>query len=265
MNKKLLAMDLDGTAVKDDYSMSLSSIEAIKKAQENGHIVAYVSGRRDVDMLTLGDEKWCVDYQILNNGGKIIRCKDREIVMNLTIDEETSKKIISYALDNNLQLHICNGMIWQVTKMTEGTMDYARKVGVIPEVVDSLNKIDYKAIEGFMATSDLEPIARYIDENLDSLCYNHSEPGTIDIMKKGVSKWNGVKALADMLNIDYKDTITVGNYYNDIEMIEKAGTGIAVANSVDEAKKVADYVTRDDNNHDAVKEIVNLILKGEFD
>ena len=265
MKQKLLALDLDGTAVNDDYSMSLSSINAIKKAQECGHIVAYVSGRRDVDMLTLGDEKWCVDYQILNNGGKIIRCKDKKIIMNQTIDEETSKKLITFALDNNFQLHVCNGMIWQVTKMTEGTMNYARKVGVIPEVVDSLDKIDYHAIEGFMATSDLEPIGKYIDENLDNLCYNHSEPGTIDIMRKGVSKWNGVKALADILNIDYKDTITVGNYYNDIEMLENAGTGIAVANSVQEAKDAADYVTKEDNNHDVVKEIVDLMVKGEFD
>lgn len=265
MNKKLLAMDLDGTACKDDYSMSLSSIEAIKKAQDKGHIVAYVSGRRDVDMLTLGDEKWCVDYQILNNGGKIICSKDKKIIMNLTIDKKTSKDLINYALSNDLQLHICNGMIWQVTKMTEGTMNYARKVGVIPEVVDSLKKIDYEAIEGFMATSDLKPIAEYIDNNLYALCYNHSEPGTIDIMKSGVSKWNGVKALADILNIDYKDTITVGNYYNDIEMLKEAGVGIAVANSVEEAKKAANYVTKEDNNHDAVKEIVDLMLKGEFD
>ena len=265
MAKKLLAMDLDGTAVKDDYSMSLSSIKAIKKAQDNGHVVAYVSGRRDVDMLTLGDEKWYVDYQILNNGGKIIRCKDKKLIINEVIDEKTSIDLINYALNNNLQLHICNGMIWQVTKMTDGTMDYARKVGVIPEVVDSLDKIDYRAIEGFMATSDLEPIAKYIDDNLDNLCYNHSEPGTIDIMKKGVSKWNGVKALADILNIDLKDTITVGNYYNDIEMLEKAGVGIAVANSVKEAKEAANYVTKQDNNHDAVKEIVDLMVKGEFD
>lgn len=265
MAKKLLAMDLDGTAVKDDYSMSLSSIEAIKKAQDNGHVVAYVSGRRDVDMLTLGDEKWYVDYQILNNGGKIIRCKDKKLIINEVIDEKTSIDLINYALNNNLQLHICNGMIWQVTKMTDGTMDYARKVGVIPEVVDSLDKIDYRAIEGFMATSDLEPIAKYIDDNLDNLCYNHSEPGTIDIMKKGVSKWNGVKVLADILHIDSKDTITVGNYYNDIEMLEKAGVGIAVANSVKEAKEAANYVTKQDNNHDAVKEIVDLMVKGEFD
>lgn len=265
MRKKLLALDLDGTAVKDDYSMALSSIESINLAKEKGHVVAFVSGRRDVDMLTLGNEKWCVNYHILNNGGKIIRCNNKEIVSNITIDEKTSEKLITFAIDNNLQLHICNGMIWQVTKMTDGTMNYARKVGVIPDVVNSLNEIDYKAIEGFMATSDLDPIGKYIDENLNTLCYNHSEPGTIDIMKKDVSKWNGVKKLADILKIDDKDIITVGNYYNDIEMLQKAGTGIAVANSLDEVKEVADYVTINDNNGDAVKEIIDLMLKGEFD
>ena len=49
MKQKSLALDLDGTAVKDDYSMSLSSIKAIKKTQDNGHIVAYVSGRRCIN------------------------------------------------------------------------------------------------------------------------------------------------------------------------------------------------------------------------
>ena len=265
MSKKLLAMDLDGTAVKDDYSMSESSVLAIKKAQEYGHIVAFISGRRDVDMLTLNDEQWCVDYHILNNGGKIICCKDRKIMLNQTIDADSSKRLIEYCLKNDYQLHIVSGMIWQVTKMTEGTMNYARKLNVIPEVVRSLDEIDYKAVEGFMATSDEKPIGEYIDKNLPKMCYVNSEPGTIDIMAIQVNKWDGIKKLADIENIDYKDTIAVGNYYNDMDMIEKAGTGIAVANSLDPVKDVADYVTFEDNNHDAVKEIVDMIIEGKFE
>jgi len=258
-------MDLDGTAVKDDYSMRESSVLAIKKAQEYGHVIAFISGRRDVDMLTLGDEQWCVDYHILNNGGKIIRCKDHKIMMNQTIDQESSKKLIEYCLDKDYQLHIVSGMLWLVTKMTDGTMDYANKLGVIPKVVRSLKEIDYKAIEGFMATSDAEPVGDYIDKNLPNLCYVHSEPGTIDIMASNVNKWNGIQKLADIEKIGYKDTIAVGNYYNDMDMIEKAGTGIAVANSLNPVKEVADYTTKEDNNHNAVEEIVNLMIEGEFD
>lgn len=265
MSKKLLAMDLDGTAVKDDYSMNESSILAIQKAQQNGHVVCFISGRRDVDMLTLGKEQWCVDYHILNNGGKIVRCKDHKVMMNNTIDADSSKKLIEYCLKNDYQLHVCSGMDWKVSKMTEGTMNYARKLNFIPEIFSSLKDVDYHSIEGFMATCDAKPVGDFIDKNLPDVCYSHSEPGTIDIMAKGVNKWNGIKALADLINVDYKDTIAVGNYYNDMDMIEKAGTGIAVANSLQSVKEVADYTTKEDNNHDAVKEIVDLMIEGEFD
>ena len=48
-------------------------------------------------------------------------------------------------------------------------------------------------------------------------------------------------------------------------MLEKANVGIAVANSLKEVKEIADYVTKNDNNGDAVKEIIDLMIKGEFD
>ena len=53
MGRKLLAMDIDGTAVRDDYSMGTASKKAIEEAKRAGHVIAYVSGRRDIDMLTL--------------------------------------------------------------------------------------------------------------------------------------------------------------------------------------------------------------------
>lgn len=258
-------MDLDGTAVSDDYSLSKASEDAFALARRCGHVTAFVSGRRDVDMLSLKDAQWCADYHILNNGGKIIRCRDRKIIMNDCIGRETAVQMIRFASANDLQLHIVSGMTWRVTKMTEGTLQYARQLGVIPEVIHSPEDTDCGRIEGFMATADLEPVAAYIDKEMPDLMYVHSEPGTIDIMKKGVSKWNGIAALAELLGIERKDIITAGNYYNDIEMIEKAGTGIAVANAVDRVKEAADYVTEHDNNHDAAAEIIDLMLKGVFD
>jgi len=263
--RKLLAMDLDGTAVKDDYSMCQSSILAIQKAQKHGHVVCFVTGRRDVDMLSLGEEQYCVDYHILNNGGKIVHCKDKKVIANKTIDNNASRQLIEYALNNNLQIHIVDGMTWQVSKMTKETLDYANTLGVIPEEFSSISNINYKNLEGMMATSDLKPIAEYIDSKQLNMTYIHSEPGTIDIIAKNVNKWSGILELARIENIGIKDVIAVGNYYNDIDMIERAGTGIAVANSVEEVKKVADYVTKQDNNHNAVEEIIDLIIKGEFD
>lgn len=266
MSRKLLAMDLDGTAICDDYSMGERSREAIERARAQGHVIAFVSGRRDVDMLTMGEEQWCVDYHILNNGGKILRCRDKEILYNDLIEPQACKKLIRYCLDTELQLQICSGMIWQVTCMTDRTMEYAREVGVIPEVFDSLEETGWQeGLEGFMATRDWEPVAEYIDQNLPEVYYVNSEPECIDIMAAGVSKWKGIEILAERLGIAHEDIITVGNYYNDIDMLQQAAVGIAVANSLEPVKAEADYITQNDNNHDAVAEIIEKMLNQEFD
>lgn len=260
-------MDLDGTAVRDDYSMGELSRKAIEDAKEAGHIVVFVSGRRDIDMLTMHeDEAQCANYQILNNGGKILRQDDRTILHNELIAPESCRKLIQYCLDRDLQLQICSSLTWQVTIMTERTMEYARDVGVIPKIVRSLEEAKWReGLEGFMATRDLELIEKYIDEELPAMYYVNSEPGCIDIMPTGVTKWNGVSKLAKQLHIPREDIIAVGNYFNDIDMLKHAGVGVAVANSLDPVKKAADYITKNDNNNDAVAEIIEMMLKGDFD
>ena len=68
-----------------------------------------------------------------------------------------------------------------------------------------------------------------------------------------------------MLHILPKDIIAAGNYYNDIDMLRNAAIGIAVANSLDDVKAEADFVTERDNNHDAAAEIIWRMLDHEFD
>ncbi|MDD3173549.1 MAG: HAD hydrolase family protein, partial [Herbinix sp.] len=128
MKRKLLAMDVDGTAVRDDYKLGHVSKKAIERARQAGHVIAFVTGRRDIDMLSMGRDGRCVDYLILNNGGKILRCEDEAVLFNDLIDPESCKKLITYCLDNQLQLQICSGLLWKVSCMTESTLEYARSV-----------------------------------------------------------------------------------------------------------------------------------------
>lgn len=266
MGRKLLALDVDGTAVKDDYSMGLKSRKAIEKARKAGHIVAFVTGRRDIDMLTLKEDQWCVDYHILNTGGKITRCEDKKVLYNHLIPPTVCQKLISHCMNQDLQLQICSGMTWQVTKMADQTMDYAKAVGVIPKIIHSLDETDWQnGLEGFMATENYDGVAAFIDGCLPEVYYVNSEPGCIDIMADGVSKWRGITILAKYLNIPHEDIITVGNYYNDIDMIRHAAVGIAVANSLEPVKAEADFITENDNNHDAVAEIITRMMNHEYD
>ena len=47
---------------------------------------------------------------------------------------------------------------------------------------------------------------------------------------------------------------------NDIPMIQSAHIGIAMKNGIDDIKKAADYVTENDNNHDAIAEVIEKFI-----
>ena len=70
---------------------------------------------------------------------------------NDLIPPHVCKRLITHCLEQNIQLQIYNGMTWQVTKMTDETLEYAKNVGVIPEIINSLEETDWKyGLEGFM-------------------------------------------------------------------------------------------------------------------
>ncbi len=61
-------------------------------------------------------------------------------------------------------------------------------------------------------------------------------------------------------NIEKKEIITIGDNFNDKDMIEYAGLGIAMGNAPDEVKAVSDFVT-DSNDNDGVFKALNIIFK----
>ena len=76
--------------------------------------------------------------------------------------------------------------------------------------------------------------------------------GTLDYMRyfKGqvivepAEKYQGILEMVHLLKGDEKDIVVFGDGLNDISMIQKAPLGIAMGNAIDEVKKVADFVTK---------------------
>jgi hydroxymethylpyrimidine pyrophosphatase-like HAD family hydrolase len=69
-----------------------------------------------------------------------------------------------------------------------------------------------------------------------------------------------VKFVSDLLHIDLKDVIAVGDNQNDVPMIKATGLGVAVSNAVDELKEAADYITKNDCDHGAIKEVIEKFI-----
>ena len=112
-----------------------------------------------------------------------------------------------------------------------------------------------------MAMRDWRQVGDYIEKNLSDVTYILSEPDCIDIMAAGISKWDGIKKLAAIERLTEDGIIAVGNFYNDVDMLRHAAIGVAAANSPEEVKAQADYVTDRTNNQDCVAEVVEKFLR----
>jgi Cof subfamily protein (haloacid dehalogenase superfamily) len=92
-----------------------------------------------------------------------------------------------------------------------------------------------------------------------------SMPKLWDVMKEGISKAYALQKLSENLAIKRNEIAAIGDQLNDIDLIEYAGMGIAVANAEEALKAKSDMVTIADNNEDAVSEAIEKILSNYTD
>ena len=115
-------------------------------------------------------------------------------------------------------------------------------------------KLWYSATE-YSIEDDLKDITGDLDVSYSSNRY-------IEFNHQGVNKGQGLKKLADILSVDIKETIAIGDNFNDLSMIKVAGLGVGVQNTVEDMKKECDVITKATNNENAVAEVINKYILG---
>ena len=69
--------------------------------------------------------------------------------------------------------------------------------------------------------------------------------------------------MCESLKINLKDTISIGDDYNDISMFLVTGFSVAMENANNDVKSKAKYITKS-NNDEGVAVFLEKILKGEI-
>jgi len=253
--RRLLAMDLDGTAVDSSGAMHPASIGALNRLRAQGHVVCYATGRRDYDMVRVPELYQYADYIILNTGSIIRRIADGAVLFERNVAPACARELIDACLQRQWQLYVILGDWYALNIVTQGSLEYAGSLGLEPHLYHSSGEFDLNAVQGFMVSRDSAQVLAYIQERGLPLSCVCSEPGCYDIMPEGVDKWKSIQALADRLDIRTEDVVAMGNWFNDIEMVRNAGTGVAVGDAIEELKAVADYVTPHAHNEDPILDV----------
>lgn len=267
---ELITSDIDETLVDDAKNVPIRNREAIAKAQEMGLIVMLATGRGPYELRDIPEQAGVIHddrFIICCNGAIILDAQSREIVESLPLEYEYAANVFKYAKENKLQC-----FIYTLEKkyainldLYEKSSEYTMDTNVEEISADNLDFLRDKIIlKALFKNPDLD-FLHSIEPDVAELCdYNveisYSSDLYMEINAKGVDKGRALKKVCDHYGIDIANTLVIGDNYNDIAMLEVAGTSVAVANAHLQVKEVAGNVTEATNNDGAVAEAIEKFV-----
>ena len=236
MNYKLIALDMDGTLLRKDKTVSERTKKAIEDARKKGVTVVLATGR-PIDGVTKYLEELDMygenDYVLSYNGGLVLKTKNREAICKIGLTGEDLHYLYEISKELGVNIHA-----FSETKglITPKNSKYTEEE-VLQKAIDNLPKEVY-----------------------DKYTVVRSAPYFLEFLNKEVNKGVGVEMLAKHMGITLDQVITMGDAGNDLHMIECAGMGVAMGNAFEEIKEVANYITDTNENDGVAKAIEHLVL-----
>lgn len=243
---KMVVFDVDGTLFDFKTSSILTStIEAIKKLKEKGIYVVIASGRCHYGLgKALNDLK--MDY-IIAKSGSVLVDKDNNVISRYDFSKEQVEELINFCHDNDAGLifkFIDHMYIYQ----------YPEKIGWIQRQMNSdIGKEPFRDCysqdrhlidlpQACCVHADPDKVKEHFDNHPSISFIQYSYDG-YDVVNKGINKGVGLKNLMEYLHLNNDEVMYFGDNYNDVEAMSMVKHGIAMGNSVDKIKELAEYVT----------------------
>jgi Cof subfamily protein (haloacid dehalogenase superfamily) len=265
---KLIAIDMDGTLLKDDKTITLKNKEALAKANSLGIKIVLTSGRPIQGIKNYLEElnlRGKDDYVISLNGALICRCEDYSVLSsNETLKGRDLKYIFNKVKDLNTYVHAFKEREDLVNIESKFSKNEEKRINLKVRVVDFMKEVqDDDEILKVVLEEEKEVLdrvqAQLPKELFEQFTVIRSLDFMLEFMKKGCNKATGIEKLAQHLGIDSSEVIAIGDAVNDKEMIGYAGLGVAMGNAEEDIKNLADFVTKS-NEEDGVAYVIEKFI-----
>lgn len=257
MNIKLIALDMDGTSLKTDKTMSPKTTRVLRAAAQRGiHIVPATGRVRNLipdQILEVGS----IRYAITANGATVLDLENDTVLYENLMTEEQSGRLVKYLMDCNVLVEAYTGGKSYVQR---SQLDLVSTFKDYPQLyIDMFLKkqIPVEDLQEFLKKGKrrLEKVnVPYLEPEVREKIWNRlsetnefaltsSFNNNLEINGATTNKGDALQHLCERLGIKAEEVIAFGDETNDLKMLEFAGCGVAMQNGCDAAKKVADFVT----------------------
>lgn len=271
MAVKMIAMDLDGTLLNRQKGISAADQKALEYAREQGVLLAVSTGRPWSSIPACVRENPVFSYAIASNGAEIYHFDTGDILHAVLLETESVDVILeiakktagdrTYAWEAFVKGKAYGEQYyvehpWEFG-MPSSSIGYVKKTRIpVPDIEAFIRKNRENMAVLDLITGD-RGLKEEVYENLQKsgapLYVTPATDERLEILHKDAGKGPGMQVLCEKEGIAPEETVAIGDAENDLDMLAYAGISIAMGNAYDSVKKLADYVTCD-NDHNGVAE-----------
>lgn len=251
---RLLVLDIDGTISGHTNQVTPGVLEAIRHVQKRGVRVAIATGRMFRSAQRF-HEVIASDLPIIAyNGAWIQDPVDKKLHRQLSVAADICVELLDYLAAepwrSQLHLHIYRDDELYVSESNDKIDAYQERTGCKATLLKDLREIVDHSPTKLLAVCHKEGVSeklvpevrkRYTHEQI--YCTQSTE-FYVEFTSPIATKGQAVKFLTEeIMNLKPENVMAIGDNFNDKEMLQYAGIGIAMGNAPENLKKVADYVT----------------------
>lgn len=264
---ELLALDLDGTTVNHDVSISPRVLAAVRGAMAAGLRVTIATGRnvpstrRFVEAFKINAPAICAQ------GGVIYDYATETVLHEITLPHDLACELASLEREHPAW----RAVMYQANHLyiTDGAFfdQFGSLVGfnptVVPDLCAVLNKVDADKIlftlDPTEAPAALELVRAFVGERANVV---QSHAMFVEVNPLGADKGSALEILAADLGIARERVMAIGDQGNDATMVAWAGFGVAMGNANPVTKAAADWIAPSIDEDGAAVAVERFVLGG---
>ncbi len=268
MKYRIIALDLDGTALTAEHKVQQSTTDAVRWAREQGVYVMLSTGRIVGEAAEFALQMGADDWMVTGGGSSIGSAATGECIERCSFPWEVAAQVAEMVeqADMNAMIY-CGEQLFLTEQSDIAFSSYKKNEGflnnkvVLKSVAEHIRQNQLAIDKLFTRCADaarLQSVRAQL-EKLPQVRVLSSAADNLEVIAPNTDKATALARVAERLGTDLEHTIAIGDSENDLEMLQAVGMPIAMGNATDEVKRLAKYITQD-NHHDGVAQAIYYAL-----
>ncbi len=238
---ELIALDIDDTLVQHMGSLPGIAVDAIKRITEAGIKVTLATGRSVSTTFPVAKAAGIEDLVVCSNGGILAMVETSKIMEAITFDASQALERLSELVpDAVFAVENSHGDFFTTHLFDTGALGInIRQVDLAELTTEPVVRLVVRSESA--TTRSFGQVAKEL--GFHSVVFGVADTAWMDIAPKGVNKANMLEEVCARRKIDPAKTIAIGDSWNDIEMLEWAGLGVAMGGAAPKVAAHADLMT----------------------